>query len=132
MLTPETNSQTNSKGNFARDERNNLLNLRNISHFSSVCCSQNFSSPSCPETMVKRMQQGNGEDKIKAKSKPTLNLVSHTAASSLAVPSSGAFSRPGILRAPSQQGSNLIAPSAGKPAAGAQIKMTQCQFLKCG
>ena len=33
-------------------------------------------------------------------------------------PSSSASNRPGILRAPSQQGSNLIAQSAGKPAAG--------------
>ena len=37
------------KGNFTRDEWNNLLHLCNISHFSSVCCSQNFSSGSCPK-----------------------------------------------------------------------------------
>ena len=52
-----------------------------------------------------------------AKSKPTLNLVSHTAASSPTAPSSSASNRPGILRAPSQQGSNLMAQSAGKLAA---------------
>ena len=33
------------------------VDLRNISHSSSVCCSQNFSSTSCPETMAKRMQE---------------------------------------------------------------------------
>ena len=49
---------------------------------------------------------------------PTLNLVSQTAASSPTAPSSSASSRPGILRAPSQQGSNLIAQCDGKPAAG--------------
>ena len=49
---------------------------------------------------------------------PTLNLVSHTAASSSTAPSSSASNRPGMPRAPSQQGSNLIAHSAGKPAAG--------------
>ena len=52
-----------------------------------------------------------------AKSQPTLNLVSKTAASSSTAPGSSASNRPGILRAPSQQGSNLMA-SAGKPAAG--------------
>ena len=52
-----------------------------------------------------------------AKSKPTLNLVSRSAASSPAAPSSSASSRPEILTAPSQQGSNLTGQSAGKPAA---------------
>ena len=33
-----------TKGNFTRDEWNNLLHLFNISHFSPVCCSQNFSA----------------------------------------------------------------------------------------
>ena len=53
-----------------------------------------------------------------AKSKSTLNLVSQTAASSPAAPSSSASSRPGMLRAPSQQGSNFTAQRAGKPATG--------------
>ena len=47
----------------------------------------------------------------------TLNLVSRSAASYPTAPISSASSRPGILRAPSQQGSNLIA-SAGKFTAG--------------
>ena len=64
------------------------------------------------------MQQGTGEEIIVAKSKPTVNLVSRSAASSLAAPSSSASSRPGMLRATSQQGSNLIAQCAGKLAAG--------------
>ena len=98
-----------TKGNFTRDEWNNLLHLFNIGIFRSASCS---------ETMSKRMQQGRGEARIVAKSKPTLNLVSHTAASSLTAPRSSASSRPEILRAPSQQDSNLLAESAGKPAAG--------------
>ena len=77
-----------------------------------------FSSASFPETMSKRMQQGTGEERIVAKSKPTLNLVSHSAASSSTRPSSSASNCPGTLRAPSQQGSNLTAQSAWKPAAG--------------
>ena len=88
-----------TKGNFTRDEWNHLLHLFNISMFSSA---------SCPEAMSKRMQQGTGEERIVAKSKPTLNLVSRFAASSPTAPSSSASSRPGIHRAPSQQGSNLI------------------------
>ena len=31
------------KGNFTRDEWNNLLLLFNVSHVSLICCSQNFS-----------------------------------------------------------------------------------------
>ena len=38
-----------TKGNFTRDEWNNLLHLCNIGHFSSVCCSQNFSSCQLPK-----------------------------------------------------------------------------------
>ena len=93
----------------SRDEWNNPLHLFNISIFSSA---------SCPEAMSKRMQQGTGEERIVAKSKPTSNLVSHTAASSSTAPSSSASIRTEILRAPSQQGSNLMAQCAGKPAAG--------------
>ena len=89
-----------TKGNFTRDEWNNLLHLFNISILSTA---------SCPEAMSKVMQQGTGEERVVAKSKPTLNLVSHTAVSFPAAPSSSASSRPGILRAPSQQGPNLVA-----------------------
>ena len=71
-----------------------------------------------PDAMSKRMQQGSGEVRIVAKSKPTLNLVSHSTGSFLSALSSSASSRREILRAPSQQVSNLIAQSAGKPAAG--------------
>ena len=38
-----------TKGNFTRDEWNNLLHLFNINHFSSLCCAQNFSLTSCPK-----------------------------------------------------------------------------------
>ena len=98
-----------TKGNFTRVEWNNLLHLFNISIFSSA---------SCPEAMSRRMQQDTGEERIVAKSKPTLNLTMRSAASSPTAPSSSASSRSGILRALSQQGSNLIAQCAGKPAAG--------------
>ena len=67
-----------TKGNFTRDEWNNLLHLFNISHFSSLCCAQNLSLTSCPKTTAKRMQQQKEEDRIVAKSKPTaMNLTSN-------------------------------------------------------
>ena len=42
-----------AEGNFTRDEWNNLLQLFNISHFSSTCCAKNSSLMSCS----KRMQE---------------------------------------------------------------------------
>ena len=56
-----------TKGNFTRDEWNHLLCLFNISHFSST---------NCLEVMSKRMQKDSGEERVIAKSKPTMNLVS--------------------------------------------------------
>ena len=61
------------------------------------------------------MQEEKGEERIVAKSKPTLNLVPQTVASSSKAPSSSASNRPGILRA-SSQSSSLVA-SAGSLAA---------------
>ena len=63
------------------------------------------------------MQQGTEEEIIVAKSKPTLNLPSQTAATSSTAPSSNALNRPVICRAPGQQGLNLIVHSVGKPVA---------------
>ena len=62
-----------TKGNFTRDEWNHLLRLSNISMFTSA---------SFPQKVTKRMHEGSGEERIVAKSKPPLNLVSQTAASS--------------------------------------------------
>ena len=56
-----------TKGNFTCDEWNHLLCLFNISHFSSITCS---------EVMSKRMQKDSGEERVTAKSRPMLNLVS--------------------------------------------------------
>ena len=63
-----------------------------------------LSSASCPQTMAKRMQQGHGEELIVAQSKPTLNLVTKTEASSSTLLSPNASNHPGILRAPIQKG----------------------------
>ena len=56
-----------TKGNFTRDEWNHLLCLFNISHFSSTDCSG---------MMSKRTQKDAGEERVTAKSKPMMNLVS--------------------------------------------------------
>ena len=55
------------KRNFTRDEWNHLLCLFNISHFSSTDCS---------EVMSKRTQKDSGEERVTAKSKPMMTLVS--------------------------------------------------------
>ena len=55
-----------TKGIFTRDEWNHLLCLFNISHFSSTVCS---------EAMAKRVQQDSGEERVTAKSRPTMSLV---------------------------------------------------------
>ena len=56
-----------TKGNFTRDERNHLLCLCNISHFSSI---------NSLEAMSKSTQEDGSEERVTAKSKPMMNLVS--------------------------------------------------------
>ena len=56
-----------TKGNFTLDEWNHLLCLFNISRFSSTECS---------EVMSKRTQKDSGGERVTAKSKPMINLVS--------------------------------------------------------
>ena len=56
-----------TKGNFTCDEWNYLLCLFNISHFSSI---------NSLEAMSKRKQEDAGEERVTAKSKPMMNLVS--------------------------------------------------------
>ena len=55
-----------TKGNFTRDQWNHLLCLFDFSHFSFIDCS---------EVMSKRTQKDSGEEVVKAKSKPMMNLV---------------------------------------------------------
>ena len=101
-----------TKGNFTRDEWNNLLHLFKISHYSTLCCSQNFSSTSCPKTMAKRMQEQEGEDRIVAKSKPTtMNLAFIVSTSSSTVQNPVASKSLEILKTPWQTDSS----STGKP-----------------
>ena len=58
-----------TKGNFTRDEWIHLLNLFNISPFSSTACTA---------AMAKRAQQDSGEERVTAKSRPMMNLIART------------------------------------------------------
>ena len=57
-----------AKGNFTRDEWNHLLNLFNISHFSSTDCSEVMSKRTQKKIQVKKG--------VTAQSKPMMSLVS--------------------------------------------------------
>ena len=72
-----------TKGNFTRDEWNHLLTLFNISHFSSTACTA---------AMAKRAQQGSGEERVTAKSRPMMNLTARMPS----VVSSSTSSNPGM------------------------------------
>ena len=86
-----------TKGNFTRDEWNNLLHLFNISHFSSSCCASS-SLVSCPTMMAKRMQEQKGEETSVAQSKSTaMNLSSFVLTISSSARSPIASKGPGIL-----------------------------------
>ena len=56
-----------TKRNFTRDEWNHLLCLFDISHFSAI---------NCLEVTSKRTQEDASEERVTAKSKPMMNLVS--------------------------------------------------------
>ena len=74
-----------TKGNFTRDEWNQLLCLFNISHFSST---------NCLEAMSKRTQEDAGEERVTAKSKPMMNFVSRSRVRDPTVLASTASERP--------------------------------------
>ena len=82
-----------TKGNFIRDEWNHLLCLFNISHFSFT---------DCLEVMSKRMQEDSGEERVTAKSKPMMNLVSRYSVKNPNVLASTASESPGKTRYESQ------------------------------
>ena len=93
-LTPKTQlADILTKGNFTRDEWNHLLCLFNISHFSSTDCS---------EVLSKRRQKYSGEERVTAKSKPMMNLVSRCTERTPDVLSSTASESPEKTRHESQ------------------------------
>ena len=82
-----------TKGNFTRDEGNHLLCSFNISHFISTDCS---------DVMSKRTQKDSGEERVTAKSKPMMNLVSRCSERTLDVLASTASESPVKTRHESQ------------------------------
>ena len=86
-------ADTLTKGNFTRDEWNHLLCLFNVSHFLSTNCS---------EVMSKRTQEDAGEERVTAKSKPMMNLISRCSERIPDVLASTASESPGRTRYESQ------------------------------
>ena len=82
-----------TKGNFTRDEWNHLLTLLNISHFSLT---------HCLEAMSKRTQEDASEERVTAKSKPMVNLVSRCSERTLDLLVTAASESPGKTRYESQ------------------------------
>ena len=89
-----------TKGNFTRDERNNLLRLFNISHFSFLLRSEFQLHQLHQNDDEKDARRERREERIVARSKPTMNLVSLVSTSSSIVRSPLASQSPGILKAP--------------------------------
>ena len=81
------------KGNFTRDEWNHLLCLFHISHFCSTVCS---------DKMAKRTQKDASEERVTAKSRPMMNLVSRCSERTPDVLASTASESPGKTRNESQ------------------------------
>ena len=102
-----------TEGNFTRDERNHLLFLFNISHFSFT---------NCLEVMSKRTQEDAGEERVTAKSKPMMNLVSRCSVRDPDVLASTASESPGKTRYESQiplSSWTEQQPRTGRPVMGA-------------
>ena len=87
--TPNQLADILTKGNFTRDEWNDLLCLFNTSHFSSI---------NGVEAMSKRTQEDAGEERVTAKSKPMMNLVSRHSVRDPNVLASSASESPGKAR----------------------------------
>ena len=87
-----------TKENFTRDEWNHLLCSFNISHFSSI---------SSLEAMSKRTQEDAGEERVTAKSKPMMTLVSRCSVRDPNVLASTASESPGTTRHQSQSSLSL-------------------------
>ena len=80
-----------------------MLNLFNISHFSSTACTA---------AMAKRAQQGLGEERVTAKSRPMMNLTARM----LSVVSSSTSSKPGSSYGYQDPGKSVASDDrSGKP-----------------
>ena len=88
-----------TKSNFTRDEWNNLLQLCNISHFSSICCAQNFQLEQLLQNDGEEDSRIKEEDRSVAKSSPmAMNLASTVSTNSSSVKHPIASKSPGVLK----------------------------------
>ena len=102
-----------TKGNFTRDEWTHFLCLFKMSHFSSI---------NSVKAMSKRTQEDAGEERVTAKSKPMMNLVSRCSVRDPNVLASTASESPGKTRCESQiplSSWNEQQPRTGRPVMGA-------------
>ena len=104
-----------TKGNFTRDEWNHRLCMFNMSHFGSTNCS---------EVMSKRPQEDAGEERVTAKSKAMMILVSRCSVRDLNVLASTASESPRKTRYESQirlSSWNEQQPKTERPVMGARL-----------
>ena len=132
ILTPNTTSQTSlSKGNFTRDEWNNLLQLFNVSHFSSLRWTKSFSLIGCI-TMAKRIREHNEEERVVSQSRPgVMNVPSYLMSSSSSAASSPIASKsPGTSGASGRLGRKMnIAASSFDTASASQVKLKDAYLV---
>ena len=110
MSTPNTHLQTYWQERISHAMSGTICFIRSISAFSV--------QQAAPERCRQECNKEQGKRELWQSRSRRCTWSPRSAASSPTAPSSSASSRPGILRAPSQQGSNLIAQCAGKPSAG--------------
>ena len=100
MSTPNTNLQTYWHKGISHVMSVTIFFICLTSAISAYSAAQNFSLTSCTETMAKRVQEQEGEDRIVAKSKPTtMNLAFIVSTGSSAVQNLVASQSSGILKA---------------------------------
>ena len=113
-----------TKGNFTRDEWNNFLHLLNISHFSSTCCTKNFSLMTC-STMTKRIQNQKEEAVVSKSRLAVMNMSSYFIATSSSAASSPIASKgPGMPIASEKPDSKMsVEPSSFDAASTSQVRL---------
>ena len=113
-----------TKGNFTRDEWNNLLNLFHIGHFSSL--TKSFSLISCI-TMAKRIQEQK-EERVVSKSLPSMKFPPFLIATSSSAASSPIASKsPGTVGASGRPGSRMnLATDSFHAASASQERLKAC------
>ena len=118
-----------TKGNFTRDEWNNLLHLFNMSHFSGLRCTKKFSLISCT-TMAKRSQEQKEVERVVSKSRPVMNVSSYLIATSSSAASSPIASKsPGMSGASRKLGKTMnLEASSFDAASASQVRLKDAYF----